>query len=234
MGRQSCYLRENFIFIYLSQRFTHQSILQMGLFAAAVAALLTMTVLDLKRDPQDTSAFYLGNIYELLVLGDSNVSRPFTPAQPPRFSTPGYAIWVNTLLFMSLCLNIFTAILALMIRESVPQYILAAKSSQISSLYRARMHEIVASELYHSLAFWALRVMMHLSAWFFFVGISIYLFNINQAVFGPVFCCACLCFIAYCIVGFWLGKVSASQRVLYTFLVYRGSSLIHRLFAGSG
>jgi Family of unknown function (DUF6535) len=189
--------------------------LQMGLFSTVIAALLTVTVRDLKQNPQDTSAFYLNSIYNLQiqVLGDSNISHPFPPAQPPPFFVPKYAIWDNVLLFVSLCLNIFTAILALLLRESVPQYLFDTESPRITPFYRARMHEIVANELYHSRAFWALRVMMHLSAWFFFVGISIYLFNINQAVFSPVFCCACLCFITYCIVGFWLGNVSASRSI---------------------
>jgi hypothetical protein len=80
----------------------------------------------------------------------------------------------------------------------------------MSSLYRARIHGIVFSELYRSRAFWALRVMVQLSAWCFFVGLFIYLFYIKQAVFSFVLCGSCLCFIAYCIVGHWLGKVSES------------------------
>ncbi|KAH9987827.1 hypothetical protein BJV77DRAFT_1070393 [Russula vinacea] len=56
-----------------------------GLFSAAVAALLGVTVQDLRPNSQDTSAFYLGNIYE--VLADPNVTRAPTPspiAKPPR------------------------------------------------------------------------------------------------------------------------------------------------------
>ena len=84
-----------------------KSILQMSLFSAVVAALLSVTVLDIKQDSQDTSASYLENTYELQVLANSNGSHPFTPAQPSQFSAPKYAIWVNTLLLMSLCLKIF-------------------------------------------------------------------------------------------------------------------------------
>jgi Family of unknown function (DUF6535) len=181
----------------------------MGLFSTVIVGLLTVTVPDLKQNPQDTSAFYLNSIYNLQLqgLGDSNVSRTFIPAQPPPFSAPNYAILVNALLFVSLLLNIFTAILALLLRESVPQFLLVTESPQASPLCRARMHEILASELYHSWAFWALRVMIHLSAWCFFIGLFIYLFHINKAVFGVFLCCSCLCFIAYCIVGHWLVKV---------------------------
>ncbi|KAN0105295.1 hypothetical protein V8E52_010844 [Russula decolorans] len=44
-----------------------------GLFSAAVAALLAMTVQDLRQDPHSTSSFYLGNIYE--VLADQNATQ---------------------------------------------------------------------------------------------------------------------------------------------------------------
>jgi Family of unknown function (DUF6535) len=200
------------LYIYFYTASHIKSILQMGLFSTVVAALLTVTVPDLKPNPQDMPTFYLNSLYNLQVqvLKDSNVSRPFIPAQPPPFSAPKYAILVNALLFVSLLFNIFTAILALLLRESVPQYLLVTESRRISPLYRARIHEIVASELYHSRAFWALRVMVHLSAWCFFVGLFIYLFHTNQAVFSVFLCCSCLCFIASFIVGHWLGKASES------------------------
>jgi hypothetical protein len=59
--------------------FVQTGTLQTGLFSAAVAALLATTVQDLRQDPQDTSSFYLGNIYE--VLADQNVTRASIP--PP-------------------------------------------------------------------------------------------------------------------------------------------------------
>ncbi|KAH9987551.1 hypothetical protein BJV77DRAFT_964731 [Russula vinacea] len=56
-----------------------------GLFSAAVAALLALTVPDLRPNSQDTSAFYLGNIYG--VLADPNATRASIPLPPihPRF-----------------------------------------------------------------------------------------------------------------------------------------------------
>jgi hypothetical protein len=81
--------------------------LQTGLFSAAIATLLTVTVQYLVPNGQDTSAFYLRNIYQ--VLADPNTTRtpillPF--AEPPPFSPPTYAIWVNSLWFLSLVINI--------------------------------------------------------------------------------------------------------------------------------
>ena len=58
-------------------------------------ALLVVTVQDLRPNSQDTSAFYLGNIYE--VLADSNITRSPTPspiAKPPAFSPSRNAVWM--------------------------------------------------------------------------------------------------------------------------------------------
>ncbi|KAI0253404.1 hypothetical protein BJV78DRAFT_1351773 [Lactifluus subvellereus] len=77
-----------------------------GLFSAAVAALAAVTVIDLKPNSQDTSAFYLENIYQLLA--DPNISRssiPVTPLRPPPFSPPKYVILVNSLWFLSLAIS---------------------------------------------------------------------------------------------------------------------------------
>ena len=178
-----------------SIRLTYQ--LQMTLFSAVVATLLTVTIPDLKRDAQDTSAFYLMNIYQLQVLSDSNTSLPSHPAQPPQFSAPKYAVWVNVLLFMSLCLNIFIALIALWIQGRVPRYLSDTVSPYLSPHYRAWMREILTSEFYDSRAYIPLMLMLWLSSSFFFSGLSVYLFNINRAVFGPILSCISLCFIIF-------------------------------------
>jgi Family of unknown function (DUF6535) len=183
----------------------------MSLFSAVVAALLSVTVADLKQDPQNTSAFYLENIYKLQ-LADSNASHPLTPAQP-RFSAPKTAILANALLFMSLCLNIFAAMQALTIRGFVPRYLLETESTQFSPHSRARTQEILASEWYDSKVFVTLAAILWLSPMFFFVGVSIYLFDINRAVFGPVLCCICLTFLVFVSTTNWLEKVNTSHRV---------------------
>lgn len=65
-----------------------------GLFSAAVAALLAMTIPDLKPNSPDTSEFYMENIYELFANpNSSNASIPSTLANPLAPSPPRYAIW---------------------------------------------------------------------------------------------------------------------------------------------
>jgi Family of unknown function (DUF6535) len=187
-------------------------ILQMSLFSAVVAALLSVTVADLKEDPQKTSAFYLENIYKLQ-LADSNASRSLTPDQPPLFSASKTAILANALLFMSLCLNVFAALMALSIRAFVPRYLLKTAFTQFSPHSRARTQEILASEWYDSKVFDALIAILWLSPFFFFVGVSVYLFDINRAVFGPVVGCICLAFVVDMLSTNWLDEVNAYSRV---------------------
>ncbi|KAH9959540.1 hypothetical protein BGW80DRAFT_1183447, partial [Lactifluus volemus] len=94
-----------------------------GLFSAAVAALLAVSIQDLRPNPQDTAAFYLANIYQLLA--DPNISLASTLATPatlPPFSPPRYAIWVNSLWFLSLVISLTGALLATLLQQWARRY----------------------------------------------------------------------------------------------------------------
>jgi Family of unknown function (DUF6535) len=205
------FVRASFFIFHASLHI--KSIIQMGLFSAVIAAFLVLTVPDLKQDPQDRSAFYLENIYNLQILADSKASLPSTPAQPSQFSAPKYAIWVNTLLFLSLCLNIFTAFLVLWIRGPIPCDFLDTRSPELSPHYRARKHEALTCQIDNGLAMCAIKSMLLLSPLFFFAGLSIYLFHINRAIFGPVLSCTCLCYIVFFFVLRSQNKVSTPYSV---------------------
>ncbi|KAF8258408.1 hypothetical protein EI94DRAFT_1754783 [Lactarius quietus] len=56
-----------------------------GLFSAAVASLISVSIQDIRQNPQDTSNFYLANIYQATVDPTRfNISGSL-PASPPRF-----------------------------------------------------------------------------------------------------------------------------------------------------
>ncbi|KAI0247178.1 hypothetical protein BJV78DRAFT_1157378 [Lactifluus subvellereus] len=117
----------------------HDGIILVGLFSAAVAALVAATVVDLKQNPQDTPAFYLENMYKLQVLADPNISRPFipsTPTQPPPFSPPKYVIWVNSLWFLSLAISLTCAMLATMPQQWARRYLRATQPPRYTSPHR--------------------------------------------------------------------------------------------------
>ncbi len=73
------------------------------LYLLIAAALVAISIKDLRPNTQDTSAFYLQNIY--LLLSDPNKSNVTIPP-PPAFSPPKYAVWINTLWFLSLAISI--------------------------------------------------------------------------------------------------------------------------------
>ena len=89
-------------FYLLTWCFTPTQSSYTGLFFATVASLISVSIQDIRQNPQDTSNFYLANIYQTLTdPNQSNISSSF-PATPPPFSPPTYAVWVNALWFLSL------------------------------------------------------------------------------------------------------------------------------------
>ncbi|KAF8494178.1 hypothetical protein F5888DRAFT_676245 [Russula emetica] len=78
-----------------------------GLFSAAVATLLGVTIPDLKPNPQDISAFHLEKIFQ--ILADPNVSQTVTRStltKQSTFAPQNYSVWVNLLWFLSLTLSL--------------------------------------------------------------------------------------------------------------------------------
>ncbi|KAI0266276.1 hypothetical protein BGY98DRAFT_939186 [Russula aff. rugulosa BPL654] len=116
-----------------------------GLFSAAVAALLALTVQDLRPNSQDISAFYLGNIYQ--VLADPNVTHSSAPspvAKPPSFSPPRYAVWVNTLWFLSLVMSVSCALWATSLHQWARRYLRLTQPARRNPEKRARARAFFA------------------------------------------------------------------------------------------
>ncbi|KAF8480726.1 hypothetical protein DFH94DRAFT_609341, partial [Russula ochroleuca] len=156
-----------------------------GLFSAAVAALLSVTVPDLRPDSQDTSAFYLGNIYG--VLADPNATHSFISpvVKPLPFSPPRYAIWVNSLWFLSFVISLTCALLATSLQQWSRRYIKAAQPAWCSPEKRARMRALFAEGVEKMYIPWAvegLPTLVHLSVFLFLGGLVIFLFNVDHWV----------------------------------------------------
>ncbi|KAH9971380.1 hypothetical protein BGW80DRAFT_1174600, partial [Lactifluus volemus] len=163
-----------------------------GLFSASVAALAAVSVQDLRPNSQDTSAFYLKNIYRLLA--DPNISRAAilaSPAEPPPFSPPRYAIWVNSLWFLSLVMSLTCALLATLLQQWARNYLTVTQPPRFSPHKRARIRAFFANgvEKFHLLrAVEMLPALLHLSLFLFFFGLLIFLCNINHTPFTVVAC----------------------------------------------
>ncbi|KAH9965673.1 hypothetical protein BGW80DRAFT_1447786 [Lactifluus volemus] len=163
-----------------------------GLFAAALAALLTVSVQDLRPNPQDTSAatFYLANIYQLLA--DLNVSRASilaTPAQPPPFSPPRSAVWVNLLWFLSLAIALTCALLATMLQQWGRRFVTITHPPRYSQYNTAPIRAFFdngVKKFHLRGSVEGLTALLHLSLFLFFSGLIVFLFNIDHTVFSWV------------------------------------------------
>ena len=157
-----------------------------------MAALLGLTVPDLRPNSQDTSTFYLGNIYE--VLADPNATRASIPSpvvKPPPFSPPRYAVWVNSLWFLSLVISVSCALLATSLHQWARRYIRLTQPARCSPEKRARKRAFLSNgvdKMHISWAVEGLPTLLHLSLFLFFAGLVIFLFNVDHDVFISVVC----------------------------------------------
>ena len=140
--------------------------------------------MDLRPNSQDTSAFYLGNIYG--VLADPNATRPSPIAKPPPFSRPRYSVWVNSLWFLSLVMSLSCALWATSLHQWARRYIRLTQPAGCSPEKRARMRAFFANGVDKMHIPWAvegLPALLHLSLFLFLGGLAIFLFNIDHEVF---------------------------------------------------
>ena len=152
-----------------------------------MAALVTVSIQDLKPGPQDKSEFYLENIY--LLLADPNVSRASilaSPAKPPPFSPPKYAIWVNTLWFLSLAISLMCGLLATMLQQWIRRYLTVTQQPRHNPHKRARIHAFLSDgvdKLHLPEAVELLPHLLHLALLLFLLGLLVYLSNTHHTVF---------------------------------------------------
>ncbi|KAH8987040.1 hypothetical protein EDB92DRAFT_2116215 [Lactarius akahatsu] len=180
-----------------------------GLFSAAVASLISVSIQDIRQNPQDTSNFYLANIYQ--TLADPDISTSF-PASPPPFLPPKYAVWVNTLLFLSLVISISCALLATLLQQWARRY-LKVTQPRYRPHKRARIRAFFFEGVDKFLLSWAveaLPTLLHVSLFLFFAGVSVFLWNVDLTIFKSVVS--------------WIGICTALYGFITFFPVFRHDS----------
>ena len=155
-----------------------------------------MSIQDLRQNPQDTSNFYLANMYQATINPNSSTS---LPTSPPPFTPPNFAIWVNALWFLSLVISITCALLATLLQQWARRY-LKVTQPRYSPHRRARIRTFFAEGVDKFLLPWAveaLPTMLHLSLFLFFSGLAVFLWNVNLTVFKLVLSWIGLCTALY-------------------------------------
>jgi hypothetical protein len=111
---------------------------------------------------------------------------------PPFFPTPifstNYAVWVNSLWFLSLVISITCALLATLLQQWARRY-LKVTQTRYSLHKRARIRSFFAEGVEKSLLPWvveALPTLIHVSLFLFFAGLVVFLWNVNLTIFKVV------------------------------------------------
>jgi hypothetical protein len=125
-------------------------------------------------------AFYMANIYQLLAAANgTQVSIPSSLSNPASsFTPPKYAIWVNSLWFLSLAISL----------TSARRYIRTTQS-QYSPHKRGRIRAFFADGVDNLQLPWAveaLPALLHISLFLFFAGLLVFLFNTYHNVLSAV------------------------------------------------
>jgi hypothetical protein len=155
-----------------------------------------VSIQDLRQNPQDTSNFYLANMYQATINPDAS---SLLPTSPPNFTPPNYAVWVNGLWFLSLVISITCALLATLLQQWARRY-LKVTQPRYSPHKRARIRSFFAEGVDKFLLPWAveaLPTMLHLSLFLFFAGLAVFLRNVNLTIFKLVLSWIGLCMALY-------------------------------------
>ncbi|KAH9170370.1 hypothetical protein EDB89DRAFT_1978589 [Lactarius sanguifluus] len=167
-----------------------------GLFSAAVATLLSVSIQDLRPNPQDTSAFYLASIYQQLngTQVPPSLTNPITSFTPSRA-----AVWVNSLWSLSLAIGLTCAFMATLLQQWARRY-LRITNPRCSPHKRARIRAFFAEgveRLYLPRTIETLTILLHISLFLFFAGLGVFLFGIHRTVFKVVIVWVGLCVVVY-------------------------------------
>ena len=158
-----------------------------------------MSIQNIQQSPQDTSNFYLSNIYQTLADPNGSNTPTSAPHSPPPFSPPNHAVWVNALWFLSLIISLTCALLATLLQQWARRY-LRITQSRYSPHRRARIRAFFAEGVEKCLLQWtvdALPTLLHISLFLFFAGLVVFLCNVNFTIFKLVLSWVGLCAALY-------------------------------------
>jgi hypothetical protein len=158
-----------------------------------------VSIQDIQENPQDTSNFYLANIYQAITdPNNSSISRS-PPTSPPPFSPPNSAVWANALFFLSLVISLTCALLAILLQQWARRY-LSITQSRYSPHKRARIRSFFAEGVDKCLLPWTINNLprlLDISLFLFFAGLVLFLSNVNFTIFKLVISWVGLCTAIY-------------------------------------
>ncbi|KAI0271111.1 hypothetical protein BGY98DRAFT_215851 [Russula aff. rugulosa BPL654] len=157
-----------------------------GLFSAATATLLSVSISDIRPNSQNTSQ-------------PSNPSSTGSSNQTVPFSPSTLSVWANGLWFLSLVISLTCALLATLVQQWARRYQRVAypryrphKRARIHAFYRRGIEK---SRIPRAVE--ALPLLLHIALFVFFAGLSTFLYGVNRTIFKIVTAWMGVCVILY-------------------------------------
>ncbi|KAK0217197.1 hypothetical protein IW262DRAFT_1276218, partial [Armillaria fumosa] len=149
-----------------------------ALFSAILTTFVVQTSQSMQPDYNQASAFLFFQILNATMSNGSQFSLPSSPTAF-NFSPSRSSEWLNSLWFVSLTLSLITALVAVLVKQWLHQYVAIVSDS--SARDRARIRHL----RYAGLQAWQvpmiigmLPVLLHVSLALFFAGLAIFLFTL--------------------------------------------------------
>ncbi|SJL12498.1 uncharacterized protein ARMOST_15925 [Armillaria ostoyae] len=152
-----------------------------GLFSAVLTTFVVQTSQNMQPDYNQTSAFLLFEILKATTSNSTQSSLPSSPTAP--FSPSPSDEWINSLWFMSLTLSLITALVAVLVKQWLHQYVAVVSDSSARDRARIRHMRFAGLQTWQvPMIIGLLPVLLHVSLALFFAGLSIFLFSLNMKV----------------------------------------------------
>ncbi|KAK0227442.1 hypothetical protein EDD85DRAFT_150866 [Armillaria nabsnona] len=150
-----------------------------GLFSAVLTTFVAQTSQNLQPNYGEASAILL-----LQLLMTTNGSQPSIPSSPTDYFSPNVSdVWINSLWFVSLTLSLITALVAVLVKQWMHQYVATVSDSSARNRARIRQSRYIGLETWQvPMIVGFLPVLLHASLALFLIGLIIFLFSLDMKV----------------------------------------------------
>ncbi len=197
-----------FLFLYVAIRSSLIycwliAVIQAGLFSAVVTTFVVQTSQQLQIDFAEISASLL---FELVLAQRSSSNESIHGASPfssfpfdpsVQFSPDRASTWINGLWFTSLTLSLVTALIAVLVKQWLHQY-MSISSGTLRDRSLVRQYRYIGLQAWHvPLIIGLLPVLMHVALALFFLGLALFLSPLNLTIALIVGSLSCVTYLSY-------------------------------------
>ncbi|SJL12518.1 uncharacterized protein ARMOST_15945 [Armillaria ostoyae] len=152
-----------------------------SLFSAVLTTFVIQTSQSMQPDYNEASMLLL---FEILKATASNGSQFSIPPSPTAFFSPTPSDeWLNSLWFVSLTLSLITALVAVLVKQWLHQYVAIVSDSSVRDRARIRHMRYAGLQAWQvPMIIGMLPVLLHVSLALFFAGLAIFLFSLDMKV----------------------------------------------------